>query len=357
MKNRTGVLGFWLLALSLAGCGKADPGVVEPEVSDRRIDFPTPLVSTATRAATDNVNYPENSTFGVFGLYYLNGDFAGWESTAGASLYIPGAEFKFDKGIDDSTQGTGAWISDPEYYWIHQGKMTFAAWSPFRARKAGTLTYGASGLKIDEFNTGANGDMDLMYSERVYDKSSSYGSNPKYDGIDIVFHHALACLKFKTAFDSDFSSQASTQPAKIEISRIVLCGLDRQGDFCENVDESESEPNKYVSSPEWNNLSSPYTRRDSLIVSGKDLETFIIPQKITSEAKLKVYYTVQVGNSNPVPAISPVVSLAGNKIKDTDTEIAEWKMATRYVYTLTFSKIYPIRFSVEVRPWGGAGLI
>lgn len=342
-------MGFWLLALSLAGCGKAYPEVVEPEVSDRRIDFPTPLVSAATRAATDNVDYPESSTFGVFGLYYLEGDFAGWEKTEKSSLYIPGAEFKFDKGIDDSTQGAGAWISDPEYYWIHRGKMTFAAWSPFRAKNAGTLTYGAAGLNVDGFDTGANGDMDLMYSERVYDKSSSEGSNSKYDGIDIVFHHALASLKFKTA--SDFSSQASTQPAKISVSRIVIWGLCRQGNFNENVDEIN--PSRYVSNPGWSDRSLAYTKDDPLVISGDALEAFIIPQRISDDAALKVYYTVQVGNSNPVPAVSPEISLSGNKRKDTGTEIEEWNMATRYVYTLTFSNLYPIKFSVDVSPWGG----
>lgn len=344
-------MSFCLLALSLAGCGKADPGLVEPEVSVRRIDFPTPLVSAATRAATDNVDYPETSTFGVFGLYYRDGDFTGWESS-GASLYIPGAEFKFDKSVDDSSEGTGAWISKPEYYWLKSGKMTFAAWSPYRAKYAGTLTYGATGLKIDNFNSGANGDMDLMYSERVYDKSSSDGENAKYDGIDIVFHHALAGLKFKTA--SDFSSQASTQPAKVTVSRILIWGLYRQGNFNEGVDETTN-PSQYTSSPKWKGLSSDYTytKDDPLVVSGTDLETFIIPQEISENAVLKVYYSVQVGNSNPVPAVSPEISLAGNKRKDNDSEIKKWDMATRYVYTLTFSNVYPIKFSVDVYSWEG----
>lgn len=352
MRDRSGVLSFCLLALSLAGCGKTDPGLVEPEVGVRRIDFPTPLVSAATRAATDNVAYPENSTFGVFGLHYPDENFAGWENTPEATLYIPGVEFMYESGIDDATPGSGAWISEPEYYWMKTGQMSFAAWSPFRAKNAGTLTYGAKGLSIDGFNCGANGDMDLMYSERVYDKTSSAGTNPTYDGIDIVFHHALACLKFKMAYSSDFSSQASSsKPAKIEISRIILWGFNRKGNFLENVDERT--PTKYSSSPAWNELSDQYTLEDCLVVKGDDLSTFIIPQEITADAKLKVYYTVQVGESNPVPAVSPTISLSGNKIKDTDTEIAEWKMAKRYVYTLTFSTLYPIKFSVDVMPWGG----
>lgn len=345
MKKGVGVLNITLsLALLAAGCGKADPGTDIPEVGDRRIGFPTPLVSVATKAGSDNgTGYPETSTFGVFGLYYPKGDFNGWETTDGASLYIPGAEFMFNEKKDDSTPGAGTWISDPAYYWMKTGKMAFAAWSPFSAKDSGKLSYGKVGLSVVGFSTGDNGDCDLMYSERVYDRTSSEGDNSVYDGIDIVFHHPLAGLKFKTV-------TAEGSSAKISVSRIVLWGMARKGDFKENVDESKG---SYESNPVWENLEDEYSRKDSLVVEGgESIDAFIIPQEITPDARMKVYYTVRIGNSNPVPAVSDEIRLAGSKISGTDTEIAEWKMATRYVYTLAFSDLYPIRFSVDVLGWG-----
>ena len=345
MRRGTGVLSIFLsLALLASGCEKIDRGADIPGVSDHRIDFPTPLVSVATKADQDNrTDYPETSTFGVYGLYYPDGDFNGWETTEGASLYIPGIEFKFNDKVDDSTPGAGAWISDPAYYWMKTGKMTFAAWSPFHAKDAGELSYGRDGLSVVGFSTGDNGDCDLMYSERVYNRTSSEGDNSVHDGIDIVFHHALAGLKFKIV-------TAEGSSAKISVSRIVLWGMKRKGDFKENVDESKS---SYESKPVWENLEDEYSKKDSLVVEGgESIDAFIIPQEITSDARMKVYYTVRIGNSNPVPAVTGEIRLAGSKISGTETEIAEWKLATRYVYTLIFSDLYPIKFSVDVLGWG-----
>ncbi len=341
MRSNTGILNILLLAVSVVGCVRLEPETVHSD-GDRRIDFPTPLVGHITRTATGGrTDYPESETFGVFGLYYPAGDFSGWENTPESSLYINGAEFKYSN-IDDSTDGSGAWISDPIYYWQKNGKMAFAAWSPYNAKDNGTLTYGSTGLSVDGFSTGSNGDCDLMYSERVYDKSSSIGDNSKYDGIDIVFHHALSSLRFKTA--------ASCSTAKIAVSRVVIWGLYREGDFNENVDENV--PGSYVSSPEWTSLSDSYSKSDSLVVKGDgSMDAFIIPQEISVDAKMKVYYTVRIGDSNPVPTVSQEIGLSGNKIHGTDTEIEEWKMATRYVYTLAFTDLYQIKFSVDVRDW------
>lgn len=323
-----------LVMLSAAGCESLDR-VEEPLVGDRLVAFPTPLVSVATKASESG--YPEDCTFGVFGLYYQSGDFAGWESTSGSTVYIDGAEFRYDKDIDDSTEGSGAWISSPVYYWQKTGRMTFAAWSPFSVRDA--VSYGADGLAVKDFSTGKDGQVDLMYSDRIYDKSSSIGSSAKYDGIDIVFHHALASLRF-IAKAQDGASY------NVRLDRVVLYGFGRQGTFKENI--SETVPKEYSSAPSWESLTDSYTQSDSLAVSGDS--AFIIPQEITKEVKMRVYYSIQIGSATFVPTVSQDISLNGNKVAGTTDVIAEWEIGKRYTYNLTLG-LQQIRFSVNVGNW------
>ena len=336
---------MWLLAVSAVGCVSHDLGE-EPQAGDRLVAFPTPLVSAVTKAS--ETAYPKDRSFGVFGLYCPDGDFAGWDKTQGSVLYIDGAEFKFSGSVDDSTEGSGAWISSPAYFWPNNGKMTFAAWSPYsvKADYGENFGYGANGLSVSGFSTGGKGKCDLMYSARVHGKTSSAGgSNPTYDGIDIVFHHALSALRF--------GASASSEGVTVAIARVTLWGFARQGDFSENV--AEDYPTVYASYPSWDGLADYYTKSDSLVVSGPDLETFVIPQKGADGAKMKVYYTVKVGSGNPVPAVSKDIPLFGHTVSGSDDTIDGWRMATRYNYNLVLTDQHQIRFSVNVTNWSDCG--
>ena len=337
---------MWLLALPAVGCVGHDLGE-EPRAGEGRlVAFPTPLVSAATKAS--ETVYPKDRSFGVFGLYCQDGDFAGWDKTQGSVIYIDGAEFKYNESIDDSTEGSGAWTSSPACFWPKNGKMTFAAWSPYSVKDVygDKFGYGATGLNINGFSTGNYGGCDLMYSERAYDKSSSAGgSNLTYDGVDIVLHHALSALRF--------GASASSEGVAVAITRVTLWGFARQGDFCENV--SEDNPAVYASNPSWKGLTDYYTKSDSLVVSGQDLETFVIPQNGADDAKMKVYYTVKIGSGNPVPAVSKDIPLFGHTVSGSDDTIDGWRMATRYNYNLVLTDRHQIRFSVNVASWNDCG--
>ena len=298
------------------------------------------------------LNYSTDESFGVYALYYPTGNFNGWESTTGSTIYIDGAEFSYKSSIDDATDGSGAWSATPGYYWPKGGKMTFAAWSPYRAKNDCTISYGPSGLQLTGFTTAEHGSehYDLLYSERVYDKADCSGTSAQYDGIDLLFRHALSSLHFTA------SSSAST--TKIRISKIVIYDICKSGDFSENV--SETTPSTYSSSPAWTLGAERYTEAFPLVVyednSGVDAPTLPlsgstplavgyalpIPQNITS-AKMKVYYNVQLGSAEPVPTVSQVMNLGSGTV-------SEWKIQTRYTYNLILGA-QQIRFSVDVRGW------
>lgn len=348
------------LPLMLAlGCTKqpnldGGKGYPFPVPGEQKISIPCPLVTPATKAWAGEMplNYSTDESFGVYALYYPTGDFSGWERTPGSMTYIDGAEFSYDSSIDDATEGSGAWSATPGYYWPKGGKMTFAAWSPYRAKYDGTISYGPLGLQLTNFTTADKGSeqYDLLYSERVYDKADCSGTSTQYDGIDLLFSHALSSLHFTAC--------SSVNTANIRISKIVIYDICKSGDFSENV--SEADPSIYTSSPAWTLGSAQYTEASPLVVYENNSGTAApalplqgstplavgfalpIPQDITS-AKMKVYYNIQLGSAEPVPTVSQALNLGSGTV-------SQWKRQTRYTYNLILGA-QQIRFSVNVRGW------
>ena len=329
-----------------------------PVPGEQKISIPCPLVTPATKAWAGEMplNYSTDESFGVYALYYPTGDFSGWERTPGSMTYIDGAEFSYDSSIDDATEGSGAWSATPGYYWPKGGKMTFAAWSPYRAKYDGTISYGPLGLQLTNFTTADKGSeqYDLLYSERVYDKADCSGTSTQYDGIDLLFSHALSSLHFTAC--------SSVNTANIRISKIVIYDIYKSGDFNEKVDETT--PATYDSYPKWtfDAGKAKYTAASPLVVyednSGIAAPVLPlqgstptplavgfalpIPQDISS-AKMKVYYNVQLGSAEPVHTVSQALELGSGTV-------TLWKRQTRYTYNLILGA-QQIRFSVNVRGW------
>lgn len=354
------------LPLMLAlGCTKqpnldGGNGGAFPVPGEQKISIPCPLVTPATKALAGEMplNYSTDESFGVYALYYPTGNFSGWESTLGSTIYIDGAEFSYDSSIDDTTAGSGAWSATPGYYWPKGGKMTFAAWSPFRAKNDGTISYGPLGLQLTNFTTADKGSeqYDLLYSKRVYDKADCSGTSTQYDGIDLLFSHALSSLHFTAC--------SSVSTANIRISKIVIYDIYKTGDFNENISEniSETNPSIYSSSPAWtfDIGEAKYTEVSPLVVyednSGIAAPVLPlqgstplavgfalpIPQNIAS-AKMKVYYNVQLGSAEPVPTVSQALVLGSGTV-------TKWERQKRYTYNLILGA-QQIRFSVNVRGW------
>ena len=360
MSKRLFIFSIALLLTLALGCTKQShldggTGDAFPVPGEQKISIPCPLVTPATKALAGEMplDYSTDESFGVYALYYPTGNFNGWERTPGSMTYIDGAEFSYDSSIDDTSEGSGAWSATPGYYWPKGGKMTFAAWSPYRAKDDVTaLSYGPSGLQLTNFTTADKGSeqYDLLYSKRVYDKADCSGTSTQYDGIDLLFSHALSSLHFTAC--------SSVSTAKIRISKIVIYDICKSGDFSENV--SETPPSTYSSSPAWTLGAERYTEAYPLVVYENNLGiaapplplqestplavglALPIPQVITS-AKMKVYYNVQLGSAEPVPTVSQVMNLGSGTV-------SEWKRQTRYTYNLILGA-QQIRFSVNVRGW------
>ena len=351
MKNQAYI---FALSLLLASCTRITPA--SPDTgAPREITLAQPLVAPSTKAFAGEMplNYSTDESFGVYALYYPTGNFAGWNNTPGSMIYIDGAEFSYDSSINDTSEGSGAWSANPGYYWPKGGQMTFAAWSPYRAKNNCTISYGPTGLQLTNFTTADKGSeqYDLLYSERVYNKADCSGTSAQYDGIDLLFRHALTSLHFTAC--------SSVSTANIRISKIVIYDIYKTGAFNENI--SKTNPSTYSSSPAWTfDGKAKYTEASPLVVYEDNSGTAApvlplqgstplavgfalpIPQNIAS-AKMKVYYNVQLGSAEPVPTVSQALVLGSGTV-------TLWKIQTRYTYNLILGA-QQIRFSVNVRGW------
>lgn len=340
------------LVSGAAGCMKltSGNGTDAPEAGKVPIVFPAPIVSPVTKADTESsrTEYPTDESFGIYGIWYKDSyDASAWDSEW---KFIDGAEFSYDRSLN-------GWISNPAYAWMPTGKSAFAAWSPYSVKNDGNLctafSYGSTGLSINGFSSGKRGTCDLMYGERVYDKTSSNGSGSStYNGIDLVFHHALAALRFTSNIPINDEESGSGSGVRVSIFKITLWGFSSCGNFDENAGESTDAGGRtaYASSPEWSGISSPYTEDSPLTLTGNSL--FIIPQTIPDEAKIEIQYSVAIGSAAAVPSTA-TFSLKGNKVSGTDEILSSWEMGHRYTYNINITSIEKINFTVSVKPWYG----
>ena len=329
-----------LISLSLlaavCSCTKVD--VRKPEQPEKEIYFSEPVVSTMTKVKTGEVNgiYSPSESFGVFSIYHEN-EFTSW---ADGTAYIKGS--KFNGALDDSdTDDLGGWSGG--YFFPKTGYLSFAAYSPFDAHRAatpgvgqGTFSYGVSGLTITDFTVPAElaDQYDLMYSNRLYNKRGNDGTGDGYEGMDLVFQHALSAIHFQVQQKAAYSGYT------IRLKSISLNDIRYKGSFSENI--TNENPTSFVSAPEWIPVSSDYAKYNIYSgnltltqIGGSNYHTdfpgaILLPQSFTSSDT--AYITIDYSITPP--------SMPGSEISQTATvslyKLSEkWEMGKRYTYNIS----------------------
>ena len=333
MKHAT-LISLSLLAV-VCSCTKLD--VRTPEHNQSPVRFNSPVVSNMTKTVLGEMDgdYKEEESFAVFSVYHSDG-FNGWGN--GIS-YINRAEFTYNAGVDDDDDGRGGWTGG--YYYPKSGSLSFAAYSPFSAHAAtlgagtGTFEYASSGLTITNFTVPALAEQyDLMYSERIYNKKGN-GVSDGYEGLDLVFHHALSSIKFKV------QKKAAYDGYTITLKGISMQNIKYKGNFAENIPaETEGTPN-YDSEPAWTEISgqATYVFFDGSEVLDKygenqyeeivDLKgAILLPQAFAegNAALIKVDYTIK---PTSMAEISQTATIPLYKLT------TEWVMGKRYTYNIS----------------------
>lgn len=355
MKHAT-LISLSLLAV-VCSCTKVD--VRTTEQPEREICFSEPVVSTMTKAVTGEINglYPVDESFGVFSIYHQN-TFSGW---ANGTRYIAGAEFSYDASLDDDdSDGRGGWSGG--YFFPKTGYLSFAAYSPFDAHSntpgdgTGTFAYGPSGentskgLTITDFTVAADPaeQFDLMYSERIYDRQTSIEEGEEYyEGMELVFHHALSSIRFNVQKKEEYPGHIFT------LTNISIGDVKYKGSFAENVVNETS--STYSSVPAWDvddaKVSTPYM----LEIDSNPETSEVEPLTVTKYGTANFHEVPQgailmpqvfkegsdVKNGDAYIVIDYMVNVEGFEHPVTQTATVRlsaitdiWEMGKRYIYNI-----------------------
>lgn len=340
----------------LSGCVKNEPADTIG-TSSAKITFEAPAVGATTRAVAGEIDnseaYPENETFNVWGWYHAE------NYTTFGDANNAWANYMTQTGGEPITVAKegNTWAPATDYFWPKTGKLTFAAYSP--ADAAGTYTHTAQGLQIAGFTVPAVGaQYDLMYSDRAYNRTSSdknyTGSqtmNP-YDGVDIVFHHALSSIVFKTGTKEDYSTDADID---FKIKSITIKNVYGAGDFNETLTDGNGSTTR---TPAWTatgDANVEYVAFSGNFAVPEDGATYTEP---TGAADLILLPQSFEQNTNAVvEVVYTYATAASGEIKDTKTiqlntltDATVWKPNKRYTYRIIFG-LDKITFAPIVEDW------
>lgn len=353
----------------LAGCTSDEQTEVATSRTDNPIVFNSPIVNAQTRAVAGeqpvNGKYSTSEKFRVYAVQHI-GDFRGWNAD-GTQLYLNNLEVSYK---DDN----GGWAPSFPVFWpkTDNAKLTFAAYSPSEANQF-SPTYSGSGLSLTDFTPKSTvaEQYDLMYSSRSYNRIESTNALTgtghtinSYNGVDILFHHALSSINFKAKTAANYSS------TEIKIQQITINNAYTKADFSEKISvETET---GFASSPAWSNFQTPrdyvvfHGETSALSTTATDLlgsPALLIPQKMdgsdattaaAQEIKVTVNYTIKVGDGAAVAQTGVVSFFKGNNgtyFNDNTTPIVAWEMGKRYTYTISIGLNNIIYFSPEVDNW------
>lgn len=358
-----------LAIAAMVSCTKNE--VFLSENNGTQITFTSPVVQLNTKAVAGEQpkdgKYSTDESFNVYASWtaanYTAGD---W----GTSLYMDNVKVVYDPTIGAGTPIVGGWAPADAYYWPKTGKLTFAAYSPSDVE--GTVAYGAEGLTVTGFTvkeTPAE-QYDFMYAERSYNRTSSTNESvagaghtaQSYNGVDLVFHHALSSIVFKVKANKDITN------TKFIVKKVEILNAQNKGDFAEKITDGDT----YTSAPEWTNNAgvvnyTAWEGAQELVGNGTDADyaglteandIILLPQTFANNngnVKVKITYSIQ-RTAEGSPEIDGQIAefdLSTN-YEGTEAgvkkEISEWEMGKRYTYNILFD-LEKIFFAPEVTDW------
>lgn len=337
-----------LCGIAVSGCGKNVTMSEDlPEISFEAVDY-----KTVTKASEVEFS---GEDFGVY-CYFTPGE---WQSSSVAEKkqypYMSNLKVKrVEATVDGAT--TTRWrpvdSSNDQatpYYWPKAGRLNFIAYSPFNANPnyvsfdntdgtiEGPIKFSGYTVKSDQ------NQVDLMYADFVADKSNvTDGAN----GVKILFHHALAKVKF------NFIAADGTTIKEGSISATIK-NVKNTGSF---VGKKENPDNVWT--PAQNTGSSDFTVSNTEGNVGVGPEYFIMPQNLVASSQTVQGQQLQVACTFITKAIDAStgdeydIETPFSKTIDLQTIHGAWEVNTKYTYNLTISKtLHEIMFSVTATDW------
>ena len=297
------------------------------------------------------INYVLNTkaeayTGGAFGVnaFWTPTD---WATDGAANPYFNDNE----KVVHGPSYAPGEWGPESEYFWPKTGKITFAAYSPWKATgfpgfDALQKCYVYNGYQIP-----ATADEDLMFADIIADQTQNvpqYQLSGNTDGVPILFRHVLSKIGFLFKTVENPNPNATST---VIIKTVKILNINNSGDYNQNDNA-------------WSNqdgtITYSYNDTDFEIAPADDPASpsvgslILMPQSLSATTaasegqQLELAYTI-VTVRNGVTYNEDVTA----KVDITTTEIPAWGPNQSIVYTITISPVSdtPILFDPAVADW------
>lgn len=345
-----------VLAIAMTSCNKNE-GVLNTPKSESIISF-QPLAAVQTKS--DPITKYETTTgdFRVYAWYQATEKAATFTPVNNTTtsqpenytIYMNNVKCHYEDGDKDNNAGTGSWIPEQTYYWPKNGKLTFSAYYP---ADANVHVDAIKGITISDYtiDNAAEGQVDLMFSDRVFDRVSSTETddNKDYDGVDIVFNHALAAADFSIKTNADYGDAA------IKVYGVKIVDAFSKGDFAEGYTTGAKND---VLKTGWSgqNTKTVYTVSSETLIptttavrAGKTC--ILLPQEFSEDVKVVVSYGIKYKDGAADKYLLQTAEFPLKGTKDVNgNAIDGWEMGKWYHYNFTFT-LDEIYFAPSVDNW------
>lgn len=329
-----------MASVAFVSCVKNDPA---PSVTEQQeIVFAAPVVGTATKVnGAIGTTYNTDEAFDVW-CVYNTADITEW----GGTPYFSDVKATYSSTVN-------GWGLEDKYYWPATGELSFVALSPSIENK--TAYDQANGFNVKAWSQGAseNAIVDLMYSDMsLNNEKATFVPGPdndddatyKYDGVDIMFHHALSYIAFKIKTSADYSATTS-----FKLNEISLSGIYTTGEFTQKATdpwvEETSAVGVYVAYTNDAGLSFTSTAVAADAAAGKEM--ILLPQALLeNQQKVTIKYQISTDSTTWLDQEQTV------DLKNMTVE--EWQMGKKYTYTISIG-MYEIYFDPAVTDWDPIG--
>lgn len=321
--------------------------------NDAQISF-KPLSATQTKSTPIKKYETTTGDFKVYAWYQATNTSATFDPSLDYTTYMNNVTCSYTAGDVDGGHGEGTWKSADTYFWPKNGKLTFSAYYP--SDLTGVSVTADKGLKFTDYKVADPTDqIDVMYSTRVYDRVSSTETdvNQDYDGVDIVFNHALSAASFDVKVKEDYGAEA------VKLYKIEILKATANGTFTEGLTTGVS---GQAAAPAWGAAATPEIKDYTVFneTAGQVLTTtatkagvdcIVLPQTFSSDIAIKVTYGIKYKDGADVKYLEQTATFPlENTTTNNGTAIEGWEISKWYKYTLTFT-LDTVYFAPSVSNW------
>ena len=349
--------------VALAACTKNE--IKTPETKGREISYKAVNAKNTVSKAIINTTYyaPTDPAFGIWGLYQETN----WATNKSNNVWIGGSasaatQITYAKDAENTT-GSEAWRNAASVdYWPLTGSLVFMGYSPYTnvsSKAAISVADSKATLTVTDFQTTTGSWVDdLMWSDAVekaandtnYDKDGS--GTTTYDGVPVVFHHALSQIAIYAKTDKDYATKDYTftitaLSMTIDDKATLTVKDDPTSDATVTWGEPATDATRTVLS-----AASP-ALTDSFVKQGEAF--LVIPQNLSGNDILTITY--QVVHNGVTSTATKTINLYKGETDLTDgnhddDNLASFAKNTKYNLNLVFS-MDEIRYSPSVADWEG----